>query len=167
MRILKALVNIALSIIVAFGLFLLLPKAFGIEPNIVLSGSMEPYMRTGGLAFTNTKDLEPEIGDVITYRIDNKQVTHRVIDTEDGCYVTKGDANEGVDAALVTQEQIVGTVVLTMPYLGYVASYLHKKYALFFIAALFVLHILMDMICENKPKTENYNTEEILKGERL
>ena len=55
MRILKALVNIALSIIVAFGLFLLLPKAFGIEPNIVLSGSMEPYMRTGGLAFTTQR----------------------------------------------------------------------------------------------------------------
>ena len=68
-------------------------------------------MRTGGLAFTNTKDLEPEIGDVITYRIDNKQVTHRVIDTEDGCYVTKGDPDERVDAALVTQEQIVGTVI--------------------------------------------------------
>lgn len=167
MRFLKGLVNFALGIVVAFGLLLLLPKALEIEPNIVLSGSMEPYMSTGGLAFTNTKDLEPEIGDVITYRIDNNQVTHRVIDIEDGAYITKGDANEGEDATPVTKEQIVGTVVLSIPYLGYVASYLHKKYALFFIAALFVLHILMDMICENKPKTENYNTEEILKGERL
>lgn len=167
MRFLKTLVNFTLGIVVAFGLLLLLPKAFGIEPNIVLSGSMEPYMSTGGLAFTNTKDVQPEIGDVITYRIDNSQVTHRVIDQKNGVYVTKGDANEGEDATPVTKEQIVGTVVLSIPYLGYVASYLHKKYALFFIAALFVLHVLMDMICENKEETENYDTEDILKGENL
>lgn len=154
MRFLKTLVNFTLDIVVAFGLLLLLPKAFGIEPNIVLSGSMEPYMSTGGLAFTNTKDVQPEIGDVITYRIDNSQVTHRVIDQKNGVYVTKGDANEGEDATPVTKEQIVGTVVLSIPYLGYVASYLHKKYALFFIAALFVLHVLMDMICDDKSETE-------------
>lgn len=154
MRFLKDLVNFTLGIVVAFGLLLLLPKAFGIEPNIVLSGSMEPYMSTGGLAFTNTKNLEPEIGDVITYRIDNNQVTHRVIDIEDGAYITKGDANEGEDTTPVTKEQIVGTVVLSIPYLGYVASYLHKKYALFFIAALFVLHVLMDMVCDDKSETE-------------
>mgnify|MGYP002649692459 CR=1 FL=1 len=154
MRFLKTLVNFTLGIVVAFGLLLLLPKAFGIEPNIVLSGSMEPYMSTGGLAFTNTKDVQPEIGDVITYRIDNSQVTHRVIDQKNGVYVTKGDANEGEDATPVTKEQIVGTVVLSIPYLGYVASYLHKKYALFFIAALFVLHVLMDMICDDKSETE-------------
>lgn len=154
MRFLKTLVNFTLGIVVAFGLLLLLPKAFGIEPNIVLSGSMEPYMSTGGLAFTNTKDVQPEIGDVITYRIDNSQVTHRVIDQKNGVYVTKGDANEGEDATPVTKEQIVGTVVLSIPYLGYVASYLHKKYAFFFIAALFVLHVLMDMICDDKSETE-------------
>ena len=154
MRFLKTLANFTLGIVVAFGLLLLLPKAFGIEPNIVLSGSMEPYMSTGGLAFTNTKDVQPEIGDVITYRIDNSQVTHRVIDQKNGVYVTKGDANEGEDATPVTKEQIVGTVVLSIPYLGYVASYLHKKYALFFIAALFVLHVLMDMICDDKSETE-------------
>ena len=167
MRFLRILVNFALGIVVALGLLLLLPKAFGIEPNIVLSGSMEPYLSTGGLAFTNTKDLDPEIGDVITYRIDDSQVTHRVIDKKNGVYITKGDANEGEDAAPVVREQIVGTVLFSIPYLGYVASCLHKKYALFFLAALFVLHVLMDMICENKEETENYDTEDILKGENL
>ena len=49
MRILKALVNIALSIIVAFGLLLLLPKAFGINliSCCLAQWSLHAYWRVG------------------------------------------------------------------------------------------------------------------------
>ena len=88
---------------------MLLLKRFSV--NVVLSGSMEPALKTGGIIFTDTKKTMPGIGDIITYRMDDMLVTHRVTDKRDSAYITRGDANEGEDAAPVMQEQIVGTVV--------------------------------------------------------
>ena len=69
----------------------------------------------------------PGIGDIITYRMDDMLVTHRVTDKRDSAYITRGDANEGEDAVPVMQEQIVGTVVFFIPVLGYVAAFLKSK----------------------------------------
>lgn len=44
------------------------PKLFGINPYVVLSGSMEPQIHTGAIAFVNTKDTAVKVGDVVTYR---------------------------------------------------------------------------------------------------
>ena len=54
------------------------PKLFGINPYVVLSGSMEPQIHTGAIAFVNTKDTAVKVGDVVTYRLANDElVTHR------------------------------------------------------------------------------------------
>ena len=45
------------------------PKLFGINPYVVLSGSMEPQIHTGAIAFVNTKDTAVKVGDVVTYPI--------------------------------------------------------------------------------------------------
>lgn len=56
------------------------PKLFGINPYVVLSGSMEPQIHTGAIAFVNTKDTAVKVGDVVTYRLANDElVTHRII----------------------------------------------------------------------------------------
>ena len=78
---------------------------------VVLSGSMEPAIPTGGIVFTDTRQTAPCTGDIITYRLGETTVTHRVVRTEKGSYITRGDANDGEDASPVAPSQVVGTVV--------------------------------------------------------
>lgn len=100
----------------------IVPKFVGIMPYIVESGSMEPQIHTGAVAFINTHDKNVAVGDVITYKIgeagSEKYVTHRIVGEKPDGYVTKGDANEVEDANCVKQEQIVGTYHYSIPHAG-------------------------------------------------
>lgn len=51
----------------------ILPKAAGFTPYIVESGSMEPTIHTGTIAFIDTKDRDVAAGDVVTYRIGTEE----------------------------------------------------------------------------------------------
>lgn len=98
------------------------PKFVGIMPYIVKSGSMEPQIHTGAVAFIDTHEKNVAVGDVITYKIGNagseKYVTHRIVGEKPDGYVTKGDANEVEDANCVKHEQIVGTYRYSIPHAG-------------------------------------------------
>ncbi len=98
------------------------PKFVGIMPYIVKSGSMEPQIHTGAVAFIDTHEKNVAVGDVITYKIGDagseKYVTHRIVGEKPDGYVTKGDANEVEDANCVKQEQIVGTYRYSIPHAG-------------------------------------------------
>ena len=98
------------------------PKFVGIMPYIVKSGSMEPQIHTGAVAFIDTHEKNVAVGDVITYTIgeagSEKYVTHRIVGEKPDGYVTKGDANEVEDANCVKQEQIVGTYRYSIPHAG-------------------------------------------------
>ena len=109
------------------GLLLLILPHVGISVDVVLSGSMEPQIRTGGLVFTDTRMQDPEIGDIITYRIRDRRVTHRVVRKEGTDLITKGDANEGEDLIPVNAEQMIGTVIFTIPFLGYLADFIKRQ----------------------------------------
>ena len=109
------------------GLLLLILPRVGISVDMVLSGSMEPKIRTGGLVFTDTSRKDPQIGDIITYSLNDSFVTHRVIRREGSMLITKGDANDGEDLAPVSAEQVLGTVVFTIPFLGYMAAFMRRK----------------------------------------
>lgn len=107
-------------------LFLILPHA-GISVDVVLSGSMEPGIRTGGLVFTDTRRKEPKTGDIITYSIQNSRITHRVVRKEGADLITKGDANEGEDLMPVRADQVLGTVIFTIPFCGYLVDFIKRK----------------------------------------
>ena len=91
-----------------------MPGVFGIKPAIVLSGSMEPVIKTGDLIFIHKTDTENlKEGDVICYLTSGKAVTHRISGItagEDGTprFITKGDANNTEDRLPVTAGQIEG-----------------------------------------------------------
>lgn len=91
-----------------------LPGIFGIKPAVVLSGSMEPKIKTGDLIFIHEIDPSKlKNGDVICYLVSGKAITHRIVDittSEEGDvhYVTQGDANNVTDGKEVKQDQIQG-----------------------------------------------------------
>lgn len=95
---------------------------------IVQSGSMEPALKVGSIVFTRT---EPDYnkGDIITFSAGNSDtlITHRVTDitTENGeeLYITKGDANEEIDAGKVSPSQVIGKSFISIPGFGYFADF--------------------------------------------
>ncbi len=100
------------------------PRLFGIDPYIVESGSMEPVIHTGSIAYINTRDTKASPGDIITFRVGDSQklATHRISREENGQFFTKGDANDQEDLVPVGKEQIVGTYVYSVPKAGYILA---------------------------------------------
>ncbi len=121
---------IALLLAIA-GLFLasMLPIPGNIEIKIVKSGSMEPTIMTGSVVVVKPQASYAE-GDIITFGADTKTqipTTHRIIDIQGDfsslSYTTKGDANEEQDGEQITQRDIIGKVVLWVPYMGYILDF--------------------------------------------
>lgn len=96
----------------------------------VMSGSMEPAIKTGGIVVSiPLKDYKT--GDVITFKESEKSkvlVTHRIVakyysyEKNDYIFYTKGDANRTLDTKPITRNQIIGQTVLSMPGLGILAQ---------------------------------------------
>ncbi len=105
------------------------PKLFGFNPYVVQSGSMEPLIPTGGVAYINTRDTDVSIGDVITFHAGedtDKLVTHRIVGEKNGAWVTKGDANDTEDMHAVNQENVIGTYAYAIPKLGFLMAKQNK-----------------------------------------
>lgn len=120
--------TVVLAVVSLFALLtVVLPLILGAQTYTVLTGSMQPGMPPGTLIAVRPVPIDAvRIGDVVTYQIrsgDPAVVTHRVVGTTsstggDRLLITRGDANDTDDPA-VQSEQLRGTVVLAMPYLGY------------------------------------------------
>lgn len=114
-----------------------------IRPMIVMSGSMQPNIKTGSLCLVNSKAFFDKIeeGDVITYEVMDTKITHRVHSIVKDGFVTKGDDNDVVDLGIVTKDNFYGKVIFDIPYLGYVFFYA-KKY-IYIILIICVISILL------------------------
>lgn len=118
--------TILIIIAVSFGTGL-----FNVKPTAILSGSMEPNIKTGDMVIVmrcNINDIS--IDDIIEFKTENFNVVHRVIkiinnDSGKGL-ITKGDANKEEDHFIVRSNQIVGKVIFTVPYIGYPTYYIRK-----------------------------------------
>jgi len=111
------------------------PQVAGHHMYVVLSGSISPAFDTGSLVFVRPASIDMiKEGDIITYtgRGNSKQlISHRAVaisNTEEGIkIITKGDANDATDPNSVNSENLVGKVVLAIPYLGYFVSFAQTK----------------------------------------
>lgn len=117
------------------------PSLFGYQLKTVLSGSMEPGIKTGSIIAVKpggdmTRFIE---GDVITFREkDETLITHRVVEViqsgENTLYRTKGDNNNGVDLEPVLSDNIVAHYTgFTIPYIGYITSFAQSKNGAFLL----------------------------------
>lgn len=106
------------------------PNFFGYEMKTVLSGSMEPELQTGSIIIIEQTDKNKlKAGDIITFATkENILVTHRIIESTESGYITKGDSNNGVDINPVTPKNIIGKYSgVTIPYVGYVMFFVNTK----------------------------------------
>lgn len=102
---------------------------FGYQFKTVLSGSMEPGIKTGSIiSIEKGGDMTRfERGDVITYRTpESMLITHRIAEViGDGeQYITKGDNNEEADSEPILARNVVGKYTgFTVPYIGYAMNF--------------------------------------------
>ena len=137
--------NTVLALTFVTAMVLLLPGLFGIRPYVVYSGSMEPGIRTGAVVFTKEGSFSPKKGDIITFRIDDTVVTHRVTENRNGICTTKGDANKTADPVSVKESQIIGRVVFSLPYLGYVIHFLRTRIPFTVVVIAACLAVIADL----------------------
>jgi signal peptidase I len=125
---LAAIGRFAYSVMIWLLLMALLPMAWGWRPAVVSSGSMAPAIRPGDVLLSSPYDggeLAP--GAVITYLdpVRGDVVAHRVLSvTEDGRYITRGDANPGADSTPVDPERIRAVGKMLVPFVGLPAHWL-------------------------------------------
>jgi len=142
-------------------------RLFGYEVLVVQSGSMEPNYHVGALVYVKPVDAaELETGDVITFELGGGvRGTHRIIEVlEDNgrlSFRTKGDNNDDADVNPVLPEAILGEVKFTIPYLGFLISYIQQPpgtyVAISVVAVLLLLTILPDIIF---PEENDKNKQE-------
>ena len=101
----------------------------------VASESMSPYINKGDAVLIDKsipiKDMKK--GDVIAYQNGDKVIIHRIvtIDTnKDGVIIvdTKGDANNTNDNVELRDEDIIGKMVLKIPYIAWPTVWLKERF---------------------------------------
>ena len=119
----------AVLLILGLAIILVLLRMRGFGAYTVLSGSMEPEYRVGSLVYIKPVDIaDLAEGDVISFSVNNSTiVTHRIVevvekvdsDGEESTYFrTKGDANTDVDGSLVHENNVLGQLVFSIPFVG-------------------------------------------------
>jgi len=113
---------------------------------IVQSGSMEPAIMTGDIVIIQKQD-KYYVSDVVTfYNNEHRIVTHRIVEINEK-FSTKGDANRSFDQDTISDNQIIGKVILIVPRLGYLMSFVKTRNGLILLvlipAAIYILDELL------------------------
>lgn len=169
----RTIYYIFIAFIVAVAL-LLIVSVFPIPGNYkvmtVLSGSMEPTIKMGSVVVIKPQE-EYKVGDVITFGSYSKTkppITHRIYQIKEvngkKVYITKGDANNAPDNREVKEKDILGRVIFSVPYFGYLASFAQKPYGfatLIIIPAILVIADQIKVIVKEIKKRRGDNVSSV------
>ncbi|MCR4326511.1 MAG: signal peptidase I [Candidatus Roizmanbacteria bacterium] len=94
------------------------------------SSSMVPSIYPGSLIITQEQPLDGYApGDIVSFYAQpvsgsrTNIVTHRIIRMGGNVYLTKGDANNAADPAILEPRFIIGKVLCTIPWIGNVVGF--------------------------------------------
>lgn len=177
--ILKLISNLIVIIAVALAILLVGLKFTGLQIYTVISGSMEPTYHVGSLIYVKKVDPSTlKVKDPITFELSDKTIaTHRIVEivtdeTNPNVYKfrTKGDANKDVDANLIEPNKVLGKAIFTIPYLGYLATYIQSYpgnvVAICTAIAMLILVIILDMLVDDKHPQEKEETKNTKKPDK-
>ena len=126
----KIFFSLFLLILLLYLFIIITPKyikgfyPFGIRTAIVLTGSMEPSLKINDFVIMRkTKSIK--VNDIISYKLNNSEILHRVIKINNGLVVTKGDANNKEDNP-ININQVTGVYVGKIKYLGSIITFITK-----------------------------------------
>ena len=165
-RIWNIVTSVLVGLVVLLAVALVGVRLIGLNPYVVLSGSMEPTYHVGSLIYVKDVDYkELKDGDPITFMLSEDTIaTHRIIevlvdkeDPETIRYITKGDANDAPDGSSVHYKNVIGKPVFTIPYLGYISNYIQSPpglYVAIAVGAILIMLVFLPDLFENEEKEE-------------
>lgn len=125
-----------LACVLALSVVMLISCQFRYGILVIATESMTGEINKGdAVVYENYEIGEAEIGDVIVFTKNGngRRVVHRIVDIipidQKNTYVTKGDANDGVDAGYITDSDIIGTVRFKVAYIGYPSIWLRDIFS--------------------------------------
>ncbi len=128
--------------------YLNLPIAW--KPLVVMSGSMEPTIKTGSLIFVDQKAPQYAKNDIITFKSSKALVSHRISEVvnQNGAvfFQTKGDANNSADTTLVSEKDVVGRVGPSVPYLGKFVNFVKTPLGFILLITIPIFFIIISEI---------------------
>ena len=161
------------GIILLFGAFVafsLLPISGNYSLMTCLSGSMEPTLLIGSVVVVKPFQ-EYQVGDIITFKKPGQDTptTHRIVEKEfeNGLvqFVVKGDANEDPDSEPVKKEEVLGKVLFSIPYLGYLAQFARTKFGFVLLVSLPAAVIIFGEVLKIKKEIERLRRKK--RGEKV
>ena len=145
-------------ILVLIYLIIFIPTFWGKNPLVVISGSMEPTLKVGGILYYKKIDLNDfKEGDILVYELNEHTISHRIVDITDNGFLTKGDNNNSIDTYEVENMQVIGKGTnWSIPYIGYYADFVYNhKYLLFISVGVIIIDLLVDSYSDRKRRLAN------------
>lgn len=151
--------SIFTMLVLLLAVILLGLRIFGFIPHTIQTSTMEPAYPIGALIYVRKiPTTELVIGDAISFSTDDgfTVMTQRIasIDSEAMQVTTKADANNSVDGTPVHFNDILGKVSFSIPYLGYVSSYIRsprgRQFAIVFLLFILLLFTVSELLRSDK-----------------
>ena len=120
-------------ILIIIYLIIFIPVLWGKRPLVVISGSMEPILKVGGILYYEKINLDDFMkDDILVYQLNEHIVSHRIVNINEYGFETKGDNNNSNDSYIVDKNNVIGRGNnWSIPYIGYYADFIYNhKYLL-------------------------------------
>lgn len=120
-------------ILIIIYLIIFIPVLWGKRPLVVISGSMEPILKVGGILYYEKINLDDfKKDDILVYQLNEHIVSHRIVNINEYGFETKGDNNNSNDSYIVDKNNVIGRGNnWSIPYIGYYADFIYNhKYLL-------------------------------------
>lgn len=126
-------------ILIIIYLIIFIPVLWGKKPLVIISGSMEPILKVGGILYYEKINLDDfKKDDILVYRLNEHIVSHRIVNINEYGFETKGDNNNSNDSYIVDKNNVIGRGNnWSIPYIGYYADFIYNhKYLLILLIIL-------------------------------
>ena len=120
-------------ILIIIYLIIFIPVLWEKRPLVVISGSMEPILKVGGILYYEKINLDDfKKDDILVYQLNEHIVSHRIVNINEYGFETKGDNNNSNDSYIVDKNNVIGRGNnWSIPYIGYYADFIYNhKYLL-------------------------------------
>ena len=137
----KEIIIKVLYVLILLYLLIFIPVFWGYKPLVVISGSMEPVLKVGGILYYKEYNIKSfKEGDILVYKSNKHIISHRIVNKNNNSFITKGDANKGVDRKKVYNKQIIGKGTnFSLPYIGYYGDFIYRHKYILLISILFII----------------------------
>lgn len=132
-----------LYILLLLYLVIFIPILWGYKPLVIISGSMEPILKVGGILYYKEIDTQDyKNNDIVVFKSTKYLISHRIVEITDDGFITKGDANKNIDSNKVYFNKALGKGTnWSIPYIGYYADFIYKnKWILVIILIILIIN---------------------------